>query len=196
MHKSATMFGLFVMASLIMLSASAASIDNMTLFSNTAMAQEYDSKISYYPTNVNKYECKTGAFEGFFINTLEFCKANFYGNGKQDPPTVSAGSQAIQGISEAIGATDQSGSKQINSSSLYYRNGNLATTNTTSQIVSVAFCDPGDIVLEGSYQLSNRQDNPILGFINSIIGDKNAYTTALISTDVTLKSTALCSNNP
>jgi hypothetical protein len=168
-------------------------------FSNTIMAQALDSysdsTVSYYPTNINKYECKKGAFEGFFVSTLEFCNAKFTENGKQDPPSVSEGMQAIQGISEAIGAIDQSGQKQINSSSLYYRNGNLATTDMTSQIVSVAFCDPGDIVLKGSYQLSNRQDNPILGFISSIVEDKNTYNTAVISTNVTLQSIALCSNN-
>jgi len=196
MHKSALTFGLLA-SSLVML-AIMPYLNQNNSFSNTIMAQEfdsyYDSKISYYPTNINKYECKKGAFEGFFVSTIEFCNANFNGNGKQDPPSVSAGVQAIQGIFEAKGATDQSEQKHINSSSLYYRNGNLAATNTTSQIVSVAFCDPGDMVLEGSYQLSNREDNPILGFINSIVEDKNAYNTAVISTNVTLQSTALCSN--
>ena len=29
---------------------------------------------SEYPTEVNKYECKTGPFEGFFVSSVEFCK--------------------------------------------------------------------------------------------------------------------------
>jgi Collagen triple helix repeat (20 copies) len=46
--------------------------------SNPAMAQEYnnyyDNKYSQYPTKENKYECRTGPFEGFFVSSVEFCK--------------------------------------------------------------------------------------------------------------------------
>ena len=42
------------------------------------MAQEYDNyddnKYSQYPTKENKYECRTGPFEGFFVSSVEFCK--------------------------------------------------------------------------------------------------------------------------
>ena len=42
------------------------------------MAQEYDNyddnKYSQYPTEENKYECRTGPFEGFFVSSVEFCK--------------------------------------------------------------------------------------------------------------------------
>ena len=31
---------------------------------------------SKYPTEVNKYECRTGPFEGFFVSSVEFCKFN------------------------------------------------------------------------------------------------------------------------
>ena len=53
---------------------------NGNLLSN-AMAQEYDdyygdSYYSAYPTNDKKYECRTGAFEGFFVSSVEFCKFN------------------------------------------------------------------------------------------------------------------------
>ena len=44
-------------------------------------AQEYgsydyddDDTYSQYPTEVNKYECRTGPFEGFFVSSVEFCK--------------------------------------------------------------------------------------------------------------------------
>ncbi len=55
---------------------------NINFFSN-AMAQEYgyedsynydDNMYSKYPTEVNKYECRTGPFEGFFVSSVEFCK--------------------------------------------------------------------------------------------------------------------------
>jgi hypothetical protein len=29
---------------------------------------------STYPTEVNKYECRTGPLEGFFVSSVEFCK--------------------------------------------------------------------------------------------------------------------------
>ena len=50
-------------------------------FFRIAMAQEYDNHIrdddySQYPTEVNKYECRTGPFEGFFVSSVEFCKFN------------------------------------------------------------------------------------------------------------------------
>ena len=41
-------------------------------------AQEYDkygdSAYSQYPTDDNKYQCRTGPFEGFFVSSVEFCK--------------------------------------------------------------------------------------------------------------------------
>ena len=66
------------MGSLIML----VPFPNMKIFSNTAMAQGYDNNYynydddmyNKYPTNINKYECHKGPFEGFFVSSVEFCK--------------------------------------------------------------------------------------------------------------------------
>ena len=52
-------------------------------FSNVK-AQEYGAYDDYgdndmystYPTEINKYECRTGPFEGFFVSSVEFCKFN------------------------------------------------------------------------------------------------------------------------
>ena len=71
--KSVLIFG-FLLSSLVMLSA-------MPLFNNNtvAMAQGYDdnyygdNSYSEYPTDENKYECRTGPFEGFFVSSVEFC---------------------------------------------------------------------------------------------------------------------------
>lgn len=157
-----------------------------------------DMKVSLYPTKVNKYECQTGPFEGFFVSSVEFCKdvpiVNLNGIEAQLPPSQ-ADPQIIQVFSGAQENTVPSSTDQINEPNLYFRDGNPATTNTTSQIMSVAFCDPSDKVIQGFYQLTNKQENPILGFINQITGEKNAYSTALISSNVTLQSTAFCFNN-
>ena len=210
MHKSViTLSSLFSLVSLVML----LSFGNISLFSNTvAMAQgnEYDGKsynnnknyddmkVSLYPTKVNKYECQTGPFEGFFVSSVEFCKdvpiVNLNGIDAQLLPSPSD-PQIIQVFSGAQENTVQSSTDQVNEPNLYFRDGNPATTNTTSQIMSVAFCDPRDKVIQGFYQLTNKQENPILGFINQITGEKNAYSTALISSNVTLQSTAFCFNN-
>ena len=51
---------------------------NNNSFANTAMAQGYDNNYvdsySKYPTDDNKYECRTGPLEGFFVSSVEFCK--------------------------------------------------------------------------------------------------------------------------
>ena len=35
-----------------------------------------------YPTEINKYECRTGPLEGFFVSSVEFCKFNKFDNDK------------------------------------------------------------------------------------------------------------------
>ena len=64
------------MSSMVMLSAMP--LFNQNNFSNVK-AQEYGTYDDYdmyskYPTEVNKYECRTGPFEGFFVSSVEFCK--------------------------------------------------------------------------------------------------------------------------
>jgi hypothetical protein len=41
-------------------------------------AYDYDDDYMYneYPTEINKYECRTGPFEGFFVSSVEFYKFN------------------------------------------------------------------------------------------------------------------------
>ena len=108
MLKSAIIFRLFLTV-----------IDNVMPVANTnlfsdAMAVENsydsynnyynnnDSKYSKYPTKVNKYECQTGQFEGFFVESVEFCKLKI----AQGPagPQGPTGPQGIQGIQGPIGA--------------------------------------------------------------------------------------------
>ena len=78
MHKSTTTTFVLLVSSLVMLSAIPLFNNNGLL--NTAMAQGYDnygdSSYSQYPTDDNKYQCRTGPFEGFFVSSVEFCKFN------------------------------------------------------------------------------------------------------------------------
>ena len=54
------------------------------------MAQGYhahygDSRsYSKYPTDDNKYECRTGPLEGFFVSSVEFCKFKFDDKDRKD----------------------------------------------------------------------------------------------------------------
>ena len=75
MRKSALTFGLLA-SSLVMLVIMPFLNQNNSFFD--VMAQEYDkyrdSSYSQYPTDDNKYQCRTGPFEGFFVSSVEFCK--------------------------------------------------------------------------------------------------------------------------
>ena len=70
MHKSRVFNFGFLISLLVMLAAMPV-LNQQNGFSNTAMAQEYnnydDNNYSQYPTEKNKYECKTGPFEGFLL---------------------------------------------------------------------------------------------------------------------------------
>ena len=55
------------------------------------MAQEYDAImmidndiIANIQLMINKYECRTGPFEGFFVSSVEFCKHVKFDDNKDD----------------------------------------------------------------------------------------------------------------
>ena len=79
MHKSVVFTFGVLLTSLVMLSVMPI-INNSNSILNAAIAQGYDvgygdsSSYSKYPTDDNKYECRTGPFEGFFVSSVEFCK--------------------------------------------------------------------------------------------------------------------------
>ena len=102
-------------------------------------AQEYDkyrdSSYSQYPTDDNKYQCRTGPFEGFFVSSVEFCKHIKFDDNKDDRkdnnitgtqgpqgppgpaggqtgpqgPPGAPGSQGERGLTGAIGPTGPAG---------------------------------------------------------------------------------------
>ncbi len=109
MQKSILTFGLLA-SSLVMLLIMP--FLNNNSFSNTAMAQGYhtgygdSSSYSKYPTDDNKYECRTGPLEGFFVSSVEFCKFKFDDKDRKDirdnrtgtqGPADPAAPQGIQG---------------------------------------------------------------------------------------------------
>ena len=116
MHKSALTFGLLA-SSLVMLVIMPFLNQNNSFF-NSVMAQEYDkygdSSYSQYPTDDNKYQCRTGPFEGFFVSSVEFCKHVKFDEkmiekdnrtGTQGPP----GPQGLPGVNGTDGAQGQPG---------------------------------------------------------------------------------------
>ena len=146
-------------SSLVMLSA-------MPLFNNNgAFAQGYntyrDSSYSAYPTDDKKYECRTGAFEGFFVSSVEFCKHVKFDNkrdnrdnrtGTQGPPGPQ-GPPGINGTNGINGTQGPSGITQINTTNAYLVNGTQAFNNATTFNTGRAFCDPGDFVISGGWTL-------------------------------------------
>jgi hypothetical protein len=178
MYKSRRVFTFgLLLSSLVMLSVMP------LLNNNSAMAQGYnDDSYSKYPTDNNKYECRTGPLEGFFVSSVEFCKFNKFDDkdskrdnrtgtqgpvGPQGPPGINgsngtqgiqgpAGPQGIQGPPGVTGATGPAGFgfNQINSTNTYFREGNASEAGATHTVLeSLVFCDPGDILLEGGVSI-------------------------------------------
>jgi hypothetical protein len=244
MHKLAYKFGLFLMASLIVLSTIGATIpmSNTNLFSNAMgsekktdkyeNSQEYENyysndnqytpdynyyyepmnqyqpqqqpsydnnygydnnkKISYsdsyedmkkystYPTKDKKYVCQTGQFKGFFVESVEFCKLE-----------IPAGPQGPQGPAG-----------QINFTNTYLVVGNSAniTSEVPSRAFSVAFCDPGDIVLEGGGGVANFLDEGlgnVFLLIRETVNEGNGYRVGGVAANLTnFDSNAICIDNP
>src|ERR1044072_277050 len=145
MHKSAMIFSLILlMSTLIMLVPFTTTIN----FPNVK-AQEYgtidaNDMYSQYPTDDNKYQCRTGPFEGFFVSSVEFCKHVKFDDkdrkdirdnrtGTQGPPGPTGatgpqgpagpagpqGPQGIQGIQGPIGPQGESGVTQLNATNIY-----------------------------------------------------------------------------
>ena len=122
MHKKSVLIFGFLLSSLVMLSAIPLLNNNNTV----ATAQEYggDSSYSQYPTDDNKYQCRTGPFEGFFVSSVEFCKHIKFDDkdrkdhsrdnitGTQGPPGPQ-GPAGPQGPPGATGATGPQGERGL-----------------------------------------------------------------------------------
>jgi hypothetical protein len=210
MHKSVITFGV-LLSSLVMLSAIPLLNNNNTV----AEAQEYhkygDSHYSQYPTDDNKYQCRTGPFEGFFVSSVEFCKHMKFDDrkdndrndnnitGTQGPPGPAGPSiPGLPGLNGTQGPQGPAGPSTINTTNIYTVVGNSAVipgiffTNS-----SIALCDPGDTVLSGSFVANGsaiiRSDKPLAtengwnATAESIIG---GFRSGTVTAD------AICFDNP
>ena len=124
MHKSRTTITFVLLASSMGMLAVMPLLNN----NNAAMAQGYyneRSSYSQYPTDDNKYQCRTGPFEGFFVSSVEFCKHIKFDDkddrkdnkvrdnrtGTQGPqgPQGPQGQPGVNGTTGATGATGPQG---------------------------------------------------------------------------------------
>ncbi|MGI9010915.1 MAG: hypothetical protein ACR2F1_06990 [Nitrososphaeraceae archaeon] len=183
MDKSVTL-SLLLMGSLIML----VPFPNMNIFSN-AMAQGYDNNYniydddmySKYPTNINKYECQKGPFEGFFVGSVEFCKHIKFDDKKDHSrdnnltgtqgPQGPIGPQGIQGVPGLVGPQGPSGTTQLNATNVYEVTNSSTSEPGSTSVGAFALCDPGDLVLHGGY---------VLGF-GSMIAQNDTISTVIDS---------------
>ena len=107
------------------------------------------------------------------------------------------GTQGIQGERGFNGTQGPPGPNQINSTNLYFRKGNSATTGTAlGTITSTATCDSGDIVLQGDYNINNFVGGPLFNLISSTSPTFDSYSTTVRAAGVSIQSTILCFNNP
>ena len=214
MKKSVLTFGL-LMSSLVMLAAIPLLNNNTVVF-----AQGYydDSSYSQYPTDENKYQCRTGPFEGFFVSSVEFCKHGKFDNkdrkdirdnrtGTQGPP----GPQGIQGEPGTAGATGAPGITFLNATNLYrvVANFNVAHEGDFS-IESFVECDSGDSPVNGLSiysQSSVPGRNGTLSFTGTIANTTTGFNFTALPTgylttafDVTpldyVQSVVTCFDNP
>jgi hypothetical protein len=137
---------------------------------------------STYPTKDKKYVCQTGQFEGFFVESVEFCKLK-----------IPAGPQGPQGPEGPAG--------QINFTNTYQVTGNRSNTGETpSRTFSVAFCDPGDIVLEGGGGVGAFADGGLSNvflLIREPVNEGNGYRVGGVGANSTeFDSSAICIDNP
>ena len=138
----------------------------------------YDDIYSKHPTKDKKYVCPTGQFEGFFVESLEFCKLN-----------IPAGPEEPEGPAG-----------QIDFTNTYLVVGTGASTGETpSRAFSVASCDPGDIVLEGGGGVASFFDEGlgnVFLLIREPINEGNGYWVGGVAANTGFDSSAICIDNP
>jgi hypothetical protein len=221
---------IILISSLVMLAAPFANLKILSNIAIAQEYDSYsNSYYSKYPTDDKKYECRTGPFEGFFVSSVEFCKFNKFEKdddrkddrennktGTQGPPGPQgpigpqgpAGPQGIQGpqgepgATGATGATGPAGSSLINDTNTYVNRTSVIATAANQTVLADAFCDPGDRVLNGGY---NINDGGIPVFPGSIIqysfladSTQTGWQAIMLASHAgsTLEVFAICFDNP
>jgi hypothetical protein len=115
----------------------------MKIISTVIMMRMY----SKYPTDINKYECRTGSFEGFFVCSVEFCKFNKFDKG--DRKDRDEGNNQT-GTQDAI---DPQSSNRMYSTNIYSVSGKLFSTLNFGHADSIAIYNSRDTVVSGSYAI-------------------------------------------
>ncbi|MGZ5550638.1 MAG: collagen-like triple helix repeat-containing protein [Nitrososphaeraceae archaeon] len=196
MKKSLFSFALLA-SSLVMLSMMPF-LNNNSFLSNPAMAQEYDtygdSSYSKYPTDDNKYECRTGPLEGFFVSSVEFCNFNKFDkddNDRQDNRTGTqgpAGPQGVpgpqgeRGLTGATGMTGPAGTDgEDGATGITFLNG----TNLYRVVADRTFAEEGDFSTFSFAECDSR-DSPVNGF--------SIYSPGLIAGNGTISFTGTIAN--
>ena len=113
MHKSAYKLRFFLMALILPTVGAEIPIGNMNLFENAmAITPEYNYD-NYSSNNNNSYEdmyskyptkdvaCQTGQFEGFFVESVEFCKLTI-AQGPEGPPGQNATQVTVNNIRDVV----------------------------------------------------------------------------------------------
>ena len=148
-------------------------------------SDSYEDMKTYrtYPTKDKKYVCQTGQFQGFYVESVEFCKLKI----AQGP----AGPQGIPGIPGAIGPQGPAGPNELNSTSFYTIFGDFAE-------ISTAFCNSGDIAISGGHHVNaNRTEN-----VNIDVSEKlptgDGWQTEIFDFggNATVQTSVNCFNNP
>jgi Collagen triple helix repeat (20 copies) len=155
-----------------------------------AEAQEYDkyrdSSYSQYPTDDNKYQCRTGPFEGFFVSSVEFCKhvkfddrkdndrkdSNVTGiQGPQGPKGFN-GTNGVQGPQGPPGPTGAQGPAGP-LGSVRVVDGNNLTDVTTG--TSNATCGSNEKVIGGIYDFNVGGGERISNIDETVNPSTNTY---------------------
>jgi hypothetical protein len=95
---------------------------------------------SKYPTDINKYECRIGSFEGFFVSSVEFYKFNKFD--KDDRKDLDGGNNQT-GTQCPI---DPQSSNRMYSTSIYSVLGKLSSTLNFGHAASIAIYNSRDTV--------------------------------------------------
>ena len=213
------------MSSLVIL---AAPFGNLKIFSNV-IAQGYDdydyygddSSYSKYPTEDNKYECRTGPLEGFFVGSVEFCKFNNFDKedirkdnnrtGTQGPPGPPGppgpqgiqgpigpnGTQGLQGPIGPNGTQGPAGPNQLNTERFYFVLGNISETGPSSNDAAQSFvrCNAGDVIIQNGFDYIPFNASAELQGLRMLPNSPADMEATIVGSFSSIQAVALCFDN-